>query len=832
DSLHIYESTVDASGAFVIGGDPGEFTIQRGQKLYLKVYDSPDGNPAGHVTAMEPYNGFDPNPDGNYSDIFSDNAGLVTKSNVDVDMSSGFLKLTNADNTFLPPYHASGFAITRTIMPLSVVEWGVFSYTAVIPPGTSIKIQVLDECDDPFSDAQLPGNTVGFTANSIDLSQLNLLDVARGTHPEGSDSKIARLRFKIILETTDVNVTPSIDSLVFTWKIKDDVLPTPSSLNNSGWPTSTVDYKGTYHTAYSNPQKYYAIKWKSVDLTRNDMFLNGFRIYQDSLIGMTWFDDPHFYQINRNNGNIQSEIPSSNHLMANDSIDQNGILYSNEIMHDIFSAIDLNTGKIKWTYAYGGGHGNSQTLIGKDGSIFTIYTPYPSHGKDTLYAFNPDGTIKFTKDIQNPDNPYDGGAGYMSQGDDGTLYFASSTYDQNYQRQNLGKLYAVNPNNGSVIWSNPIGDANYNAPILDADGNIYVFEFVWEDSVNTKKYYSFHPGGTLRWQKEVDETFMGWQLAAYRDDGKIVALRRPNNYNDSCLLDLINMADGSIESSTPINFASALFTDKDNNTYLISWINDISIIRIYDPDMELIWQCSAPSGSVNGNIQTSYGFDNLIQDEKGWLYSGFAKSVYDTTNWERQPDQQYVNFIGIAPWTLAATVESADELLPGNTANFTVTTAMEALNPLTNGQNQVQIVIENGDKIPLTYSGINNNNETVWLGSYVIPSTFYPCVHTFTAEANSDSVKTGIPVHFDSSASGSENTGIMVTGSFGAVNLIPGDINHDGIVDLSDAVLALQIMAGIIVPTQPVFLDADVNHDGRIGMEEVIFIFQKVAGQR
>ncbi|MFZ2631690.1 MAG: right-handed parallel beta-helix repeat-containing protein [Desulfosalsimonadaceae bacterium] len=60
---------------------------------------------------------------------------------------------------------------------------------------------------------------------------------------------------------------------------------------------------------------------------------------------------------------------------------------------------------------------------------------------------------------------------------------------------------------------------------------------------------------------------------------------------------------------------------------------------------------------------------------------------------------------------------------------------------------------------------------------------------------------------------------------------VPGDINHDGIVNLADAVLALQIMTGA-VPSSPVFQDADVNQDGRIGTEEVIYIFQKVSGQR
>lgn len=61
--------------------------------------------------------------------------------------------------------------------------------------------------------------------------------------------------------------------------------------------------------------------------------------------------------------------------------------------------------------------------------------------------------------------------------------------------------------------------------------------------------------------------------------------------------------------------------------------------------------------------------------------------------------------------------------------------------------------------------------------------------------------------------------------------MAPGDVNHDGVVDLSDAVLTLQILAGI-VPSQSVFKDADVNQDGRIGTAEVIYILQKAAGKR
>lgn len=60
---------------------------------------------------------------------------------------------------------------------------------------------------------------------------------------------------------------------------------------------------------------------------------------------------------------------------------------------------------------------------------------------------------------------------------------------------------------------------------------------------------------------------------------------------------------------------------------------------------------------------------------------------------------------------------------------------------------------------------------------------------------------------------------------------IPGDVNNDLLVNLTDAIMAMQIISGV-APSQTVHKDADVNHDGKIGMEEVIFILQKTAGMR
>jgi hypothetical protein len=62
------------------------------------------------------------------------------------------------------------------------------------------------------------------------------------------------------------------------------------------------------------------------------------------------------------------------------------------------------------------------------------------------------------------------------------------------------------------------------------------------------------------------------------------------------------------------------------------------------------------------------------------------------------------------------------------------------------------------------------------------------------------------------------------------IQRIPGDITGDSLVEVDDAILALQVMSG----TSPVQLNISggLNDNDRIGFEEVIYILQKVAGMR
>jgi hypothetical protein len=57
-----------------------------------------------------------------------------------------------------------------------------------------------------------------------------------------------------------------------------------------------------------------------------------------------------------------------------------------------------------------------------------------------------------------------------------------------------------------------------------------------------------------------------------------------------------------------------------------------------------------------------------------------------------------------------------------------------------------------------------------------------------------------------------------------------GDVDCDGIVDLADAILTFQTVAGL--SAAQLCLSADVNEDGKIGLFEVIYILQYIAGLR
>lgn len=71
-----------------------------------------------------------------------------------------------------------------------------------------------------------------------------------------------------------------------------------------------------------------------------------------------------------------------------------------------------------------------------------------------------------------------------------------------------------------------------------------------------------------------------------------------------------------------------------------------------------------------------------------------------------------------------------------------------------------------------------------------------------------------------------DNLSIFV--SLDDVKVIPGDINHDGFVDLVDLILAARIMSAVI-PERTIYKQADVNLDFKIGIQEMIYILKYIS---
>jgi len=67
--------------------------------------------------------------------------------------------------------------------------------------------------------------------------------------------------------------------------------------------------------------------------------------------------------------------------------------------------------------------------------------------------------------------------------------------------------------------------------------------------------------------------------------------------------------------------------------------------------------------------------------------------------------------------------------------------------------------------------------------------------------------------------------------TFTTKDVLIGDINDSGNIDLTDVIMAIQIASGL-EPTQVVYEAADINDDGMIGLEEAINALQIVSGVR
>jgi hypothetical protein len=146
-----------------------------------------------------------------FSDSFLNSSKISQSENIDV--SEGKVNLIKIGDQYQSP----GYLISIPISPGSLINWDKFSFSDSEPAGTQILYQILyfDGADWVLiPDADLLGNSLGFSVSPVDLSSLNPVTYSQ-------------LKIKGNLSTTDLNISPEIFDWQVSW-INSQATPIPN----------------------------------------------------------------------------------------------------------------------------------------------------------------------------------------------------------------------------------------------------------------------------------------------------------------------------------------------------------------------------------------------------------------------------------------------------------------------------------------------------------------------------------------------------------------------------------------------------------------------------
>ena len=201
-------------------------------------------------------------------------------------------------------------------------------------------------------------------------------------------------------------------------------------------------------------------------------------IYSSPAIGndrtIYFGDSDNFINALYPNGSLKWRFKTNNVVYSSPAIGQDGIVYCGS--HDTYLyALFPNNGTLKWKYKTGNWIRTSP-CIADDGTIFVVSLD------DYLHAIYPNGTQKWKTNV---------GAGTSPTiGQDGTIYCGYT------------KLYAVNPDNGTIKWTfNPGNNRRIRGatPCNSIDGTIYFGTSIGE--TDGGEIIAVNSQGNEKWRK-------------------------------------------------------------------------------------------------------------------------------------------------------------------------------------------------------------------------------------------------------------------------------------------------------------------------------------------
>jgi outer membrane protein assembly factor BamB len=314
----------------------------------------------------------------------------------------------------------------------------------------------------------------GDTSNNIsDESNFQLISNPR----TGSDSN----NWTMFLGNTQNhgysdNIIPKINTTVWTYKFKDkfgDPIPIFSS------PVVYDDqvFIGVNnHIFYSFDKLTGEINWNQ---PLDDLVIQGAypiestpTVHDDKLYFGS--DDKHFYCLNTSDGSMNWYYPTSGVIRSSAKIANNTVVfgtYGNPSKARIY-ALNATTGVQVWNFiAPGEGNFHSTPAI-DDEIVYVGYEPdNPSSGLSTIYALNlNNGTLLWNATTSN-----------------GVISAISVVNDKVLFGDLDGTIYGLDKGNGSINWTKATGGEIYSSPAVDVannvmyigsnDGNFYALDF-------------------------------------------------------------------------------------------------------------------------------------------------------------------------------------------------------------------------------------------------------------------------------------------------------------------------------------------------------------------
>ena len=238
----------------------------------------------------------------------------------------------------------------------------------------------------------------------------------------------------------------------------------------------------------------------------------------------------------------------------------------------------------------------SSPIIGTDG---TVYLGSIIPGDSGLYAFNPDGTLKWKYSVSNHT--------YTPAIDSNNIiYFGSEN----------GYFYAFNPD-GTLKWKYSVENGVVTSPAIDSNNIIYF-------GGNDNYFYALNPDGTLKWKYELENTDVGGYGGPAIDSNNIIYYAATSGTGPySVILYAIN-SDGTLKWKTTIASSAYYMTSPvldETNKQIYVVVPEAGYLYCYDFDGNQKWTVQISSANTSSGIAFSGQYLYCVDEDKNTIHS-------------------------------------------------------------------------------------------------------------------------------------------------------------------------------------------------------------------